>query len=486
MESPPVAEPLTDAAPSMKANDNDSKADPSARSNTNAEEERLAAISRDGHESNLEENAIQLSPTTTKSIVESSGQDNGDSTKNGKVSGLSELSKQLRVLQAKNQSQQVEISRLERQIRILSELQGVHVGDLRRALEQACSAEAFGELQHRVAQLEAQLEAATLQRQQPNSSDTKSASSRAQDEATSRKVAGWELRVGEMEEMEEKLRSEVKVLYSQLMDQQTRANRFESLYREQQAENERLNMDMSTNLTQTQQEMQAEKETLTSRALQADADLHDVKEKMALLDQQHESEQEQSRLRLAQFKARFVVQDERIYDLEQQLSSLYVAFDMLNEESNQDDEQRSFLLSSLHEADAQVARQVHQLNEDQSICSPGSYLDNSFSSSRDTTMVPMPPPVSPVAATNHSPSRVVSPVYSSPVEEPIHSGVLYVRGSSVMKKWKKRNAALYSRPDYHILDIQDDVRRIILRYASLFCGFEISSVVTAFLHIFFR
>lgn len=79
--------------------------------------------------------------------------------------GLSELSKQLRILQAKNEAQSVEINRLERQLRILAELQGISVADLRKALEDACANEAFGELQHRVAKLRAELEAANLAKQ---------------------------------------------------------------------------------------------------------------------------------------------------------------------------------------------------------------------------------------------------------------------------------------------------------------------------------
>ena len=43
--------------------------------------------------------------------------------KNAGAAGLSELSKQLRILQAKNEAQSVEINRLERQLKILAELQ---------------------------------------------------------------------------------------------------------------------------------------------------------------------------------------------------------------------------------------------------------------------------------------------------------------------------------------------------------------------------
>ncbi len=86
--------------------------------------------------------------------------------------GLSELSKQLRILQAKNEGQSVEINRLERQLRILAELQGISVADLRKALEDACANEAFGELQHRVAKLRAELEAATLAKQKEGQRET--------------------------------------------------------------------------------------------------------------------------------------------------------------------------------------------------------------------------------------------------------------------------------------------------------------------------
>ena len=253
MDSTPAAESL-DLVPLTLKDDNGSK-DPCVRTQSEAEE-RAEVISLGGNDGEGDD-AMNLAPVRKKQIVSSLRQGScssisSHSKQNGK-SGLSELSKQLRVLQAKNESQQVEISRLERQIRILSELHGVHVGDLRRALVQACSDEAFGELQHRVAQLEAQLEAATLQRQHP--SGDKSASSRAHDEATSKKVANLELRVGEMEEVEDTLRSEVQGLYSQLMEQQTRASRFESMFKEQEAENQRLKINLIEHSTQTQQQM---------------------------------------------------------------------------------------------------------------------------------------------------------------------------------------------------------------------------------------
>jgi len=102
--------------------------------------------------------------------------------------GLSELSKQLRILQAKNESQNVEINRLERQLRILADLQGISVGDLRRALEDACASEAFGELQNHVSKLKYELEAAILAKQKELRQD-----------AAAPNIANLELRVGELE-----------------------------------------------------------------------------------------------------------------------------------------------------------------------------------------------------------------------------------------------------------------------------------------------
>jgi chromosome segregation ATPase len=131
--------------------------------------------------------------------------------------GLSELSKQLRIFQAKNEAQAVEINRLERQLRILAELQGILVADLRKALEDACAHKAFGEMQHRVTKLRAELEAAMLAKQNKGRQD-----------AVAPHIANLELRVGELEEVEEKQQGEIHHLYEQLRHERARATRLES------------------------------------------------------------------------------------------------------------------------------------------------------------------------------------------------------------------------------------------------------------------
>ena len=59
-------------------------------------------------------------------------QPNSEKISNQK-SGLSELTNQLQIARARNDAKTVEISRLERQLRILAELQGISVADLRKA-----------------------------------------------------------------------------------------------------------------------------------------------------------------------------------------------------------------------------------------------------------------------------------------------------------------------------------------------------------------
>ena len=57
------------------------------------------------------------------------------------MSHLSELSVQLRKLQAEKNAQANEIDRLQRQLRILSELKGISIEDLMSALKAACEAD---------------------------------------------------------------------------------------------------------------------------------------------------------------------------------------------------------------------------------------------------------------------------------------------------------------------------------------------------------
>ena len=159
--------------------------------------------------------------------------------------GLSELSKQLRVLQAKNESQAVDINRLERQLRILADLQGISVADLRKALEQACASEAFGELQHTVAKLKYELEAATLLKQAELRKD-----------AAAPYIANLELKVGELEEVEEKQQLEIRSLYEGLREERAKSTQYES-------ENQKLKKALQDTIEMLEKERIKNKEQVT-------------------------------------------------------------------------------------------------------------------------------------------------------------------------------------------------------------------------------
>lgn len=350
--------------------------------------------------------------------------------------GLSELSKQLRILQAKNESQAVDINRLERQLRILADLQGISVSDLRKALEDACASEAFGELQHRVSKLKYELEAANLAKQAELRKD-----------ATAPHIANLELRVGELEEVEEKQMVEIRNLYEELRQERAKSTRFESenqqlkkalqdMIQRLQSETARaaqLEANFQKQIQQFQErqskkmqeeaerscrmlnsvgnsaragagnlssmispEMAAEYEQMVQLLKEKDAQLRgtqaklhaddirraeklkdseerarkvqmDMKveaDKLALTVKELEDADGQSGLRLAQYKARFAVQDERIVDMGQQLDSLYTAFTLLKEEFDSENDRHVAMLSNLNDADAEIARQTNKMEKE--------------------------------------------------------------------------------------------------------------------------
>lgn len=433
--------------------------------------------------------------------------------------GLSELSKQLRILQAKNEAQSVEINRLERQLRILADLQGISVADLRKALEDACANEAFGELQHRVAKLRAELEAAMLSKQREG-----------QRETAAPHIANLELRIGELEEIEERHRREIQHLYDELgherakatrleaesaqhkqdaqeyldrLNKETaRSNRLESSFQEQLKQhqmdqarkmqelaklakeassrqlsdshgqatstdggpggtnNKRAGDDGSgTNrlksvgrgsggtethnqptstaivpamaaeyermvkllnekteaLKASEDRFRAEQEKWMKELREKDAQLrqaqmnHQVeKDEMALMIKALQEGDSQSELRLAQFKARFNVQDERITDMEQQLSSLYTAFGLIKEEQDVEDRKRAALEHNLNEADEEMARQVEHVEKQKS--------QRNLLGSPARGMTPNAVASTPASAS--TPTRIIDPWATTPQSQP--------------------------------------------------------------------
>ncbi|KAI2510127.1 hypothetical protein MHU86_4294 [Fragilaria crotonensis] len=191
-------------------------------------------------------------------------------------SGLSELSKQLRLLQHANHSQAAQIDKLERKLQILSDLKGVSVKDLKSALAAACQGEAFNELRMEVETLKAQLDIARSNA--PRSAPDSSA------------VANLELRVGELEEVEESLRSKLSSLYDSLRVQTTKATQWESLCakREHQLleykqKYESLEEDLKREHDAVVRSLREELESKTNRVLEADSYLCREKERVSAL-----------------------------------------------------------------------------------------------------------------------------------------------------------------------------------------------------------
>jgi len=464
--------------------------------------------------------------------------------------GLSELSKQLRIFQAKNEAQAVDINRLERQLRILADLQGISVADLRSALENACANEAFGEMQHRVAKLRAELEAATLAKHAELRKDM-----------AAPEIANLQLRIGELEEVEEKQEREIHHLYEQLRHERARATRLESeneqhksdlnefndrlkkegsraseLEAKYQEELQKLNeerarllqqgvgsINQSDSLSSVSPEMAADYERLLqsmkekdeslrlakdelkaeqAKSLQRKKDLNqqvhqtqvDNKvdhEQMLLLIKQLQDADSQNELRLAQYKSRFAMQDERITDMGQQLESLYAAFGLIKEEQDAENVERTALRSSLEEADAHFANQVNHKQKKKlqgSVQQRNSPARNSglrvntapsTPSSHASGTDEYTPPTARAIGSPHIPAsaerssaartpttwqlifpkeqqRLNSQTFYS--EQPnqnglLISGALIVKSKSMVRKWKAKSSKLYLRGDHYQWDL---------------------------------
>jgi hypothetical protein len=380
-------------------------------------------------------------------VVAWNGSQNNRRTSTGgpTTGGLSELSKQLRSLQAKNQSQLLEIDRLQRQLRILADLEDVSVADLRDALAKACEAEAYGEMHLRLAGLRAELEAITL-------ANADAASAVRQDAANAKVIANLELRIGELEELDDKHRGEIEQLYNQLTEQQANSTRLESLCEQLRCDNEQLKMNnQNTALRQEahstlEQNRQAESFAAMTRARDAEMEARILSEKIQISEKQRDAAERESSLRNAQFKARFMVQDENIEDLRQQLSSLYAAFELLKEEKDRDDAVRCSLQALLGHADAEVARQVDEIDQsNQSFLSPSTHSNRVLGTGNVVTKSPQE-------------KRTSSTIWRQNSDiTALMSGDLLIKASTgVIKKWKKRYVRLFVTESHFHLDIGEE------------------------------
>merc|ERR1712176_510103 len=101
-----------------------------------------------------------------------------------------------------------------------------------------------------------------------------------------------------------------------------------------------------------------ERDRLYQRVSDYETELKVQKETSQNLEQQIMAREKENGLHKDQFNSRFELQEEGITDMKQQLSSLYTAFGILDEECTEQKEEYSELKSILGESDLRVARQL--------------------------------------------------------------------------------------------------------------------------------
>lgn len=318
---------------------------------------------------------------------------------------LSELSVQLRRLQSEKNEQANEIDRLERQVRILSELKGINITDLQDALRAACEAEAHGELRALVGKLQSRIDVLELgggqytgrMRRGGALDDNEDASTRFNQEAAARARLTLELRIGELEEVESTLRAELDSVYknsqslterntnleTQLLQQRAQLEEWERRWKAKEEEETKRNSvvpvampsagsynysEFSTttnNVTTTpspaillhnapQSQVDAESK---QRALTAEAALAGEKEQRSLLESQLASAQKSYELKIDQMLHRIQFLEGQLHDLEQQLSSLYAAFGIMQGENKEERIEKEAWKRTLLESDAARAKE---------------------------------------------------------------------------------------------------------------------------------
>mmetsp|Transcript_48597 Transcript_48597/g.146559 ORF Transcript_48597/g.146559 Transcript_48597/m.146559 type:complete len:542 (-) Transcript_48597:90-1715(-) len=287
--------------------------------------------------------------------------------------GLSGLSSRLRELQATNKSQTSAIDKLERQLRILADTKGVSIGDVRASLLEACQGEAFNELQNEVGVLRAKLDAA----HHSNAGAHADKGSSFEKEAANRTIADLQLKLGELEENEGVLRKELSGLYKGLKERTSKATQLEASCAKLRGELEKnkeqvdVTQQMSTKLVM-KAEADAEKEKyaqqvefdcLKGQLRDSEVQLKMEIDRSKLLEEELDARERELQLKSDQFNSRFTLQDERILDMEQQLSSLYTAFGMEEEDRAGEADRRAVLETYLTDADSELAQQIHKVDE---------------------------------------------------------------------------------------------------------------------------
>mmetsp|Transcript_29018 Transcript_29018/g.41473 ORF Transcript_29018/g.41473 Transcript_29018/m.41473 type:complete len:510 (+) Transcript_29018:125-1654(+) len=308
---------------------------------------------------------------------------------------LSELSVQLRKLQNENNAQANEIDRLERQIRILSELRGVSIHELRDTLRLACEGEAHGELRAVVGKLQAKVDNAGLT---DSSGGLGKKDFAPQDNSRAR--LALELRVGELEELENTLRAELSSLYQRIarltennttlktetLQQKAQLEESERRWRAKEEEEIKKGSMIAVPMASpigsyNYSDFAVGSNTQVSqvdqhRLLAAETALAGEKEQRSLLKSQMESTNKSYELKIDQYQHRIQFLEGQINDLEQQMNSLYVAFDMMQTERTKERENTLMWQNNLLQSDAALAKEESEKEKGKQQQSPTSTSDS--------------------------------------------------------------------------------------------------------------
>jgi len=364
-------------------------------------------------------------------------------------SNLSELSVQLRKLQADKIAQANEIDRLgrsllvhlyvvlvlltscllkERQVRILSELKGIGITDLQDALRLACEAEAHGELQNLVGKLQARVDGLQLgvsggvgglRRAKGGEQFNEEAAARGRSKLVcvtfmlllqlvstniSLKMlseciydikAVLELKIGQLQEIEKTLRMELTALYNnckQLTEKntvlETQLAQWQRCWQAKEEEEKKRNSivpmampsspgsynysEFATNNggESSQQALlnNVPQSELSSeqRLIVAESSLVGEKQQRNLLESQLSSASKQYELKREQYEHRIQYLEEQLHDLNQQMSSLYAAFEIQDHDNRLERHEKEVWKRTVVESDSLMAKQSNRESTQQS------------------------------------------------------------------------------------------------------------------------
>lgn len=306
------------------------------------------------------------------------------------LSTLSELAVQLRKLQSEKNVMAGEIDVLRRQARILADLKGVSIIELKHALQSACEAEAHSELRALVGTLQAQVEGLQLGGGRKRG-DRETTADQFNVEVAARVRASLELKIGELEEIETKQKEELNSLYdsskvltqknslleTQLLQQQARLDQWEARWKAKEEENVEVIGNITAILT-SKSEQQLQLDTaLEQRLIAAQASLAGEESQRLLVQSQLDSAQITYELKIEQSQHRIQLLEEQLQDLELQMTSLYTAFGMIQHDNTEERSEKEAWKRYLEESDAVFAKEEYEReNKQQSQPPTANYISS--------------------------------------------------------------------------------------------------------------